>query len=405
MPDLGLHGAGPYDTGLPTPAQPGPIECDALVIGAGPVGLFQVFQLGLLGVHAQVVDSLPVPGGQCIELYADKPIYDIPAVPVCSGRELVDRLLLQIKPFSPSFHLGQTVTGLAQRSDGRFDVQTGTQTGTQTDAHAAVQTALQTNGRRHFICRSVVVAGGVGAFEPRALKVDGVARHLGSQLFYRLPEPGTAYAFSGRRVLVVGGDQAAVGAAVQLGEAIAAGHGSSRPAPAHVTLLHRRSTLNAEPALLARFHTLCSTGALHFEVGQILAIDEDDSPARRLVAVQTIDEHNTPHRLPVDRLLVQLGLSPKLGPIALWGLALARRQLVVDPAHFETSTPGIFAVGDVVTYPGKKKLILSGFHEATLAAFAAVARLRPDAPVQLQYTTTSPLLHQRLGVATPGRSG
>ena len=399
MPGTARHG-----TGLSITALPGPIECDALVIGAGPVGLFQVFQLGLLGIPAQVVDSLPVPGGQCIELYADKPIYDIPAVQVCTGRELVDRLLLQIKPFSPGFHLGQTVSGLALRDDGRFDVQTEGQTGNQTGSQTGNQTSGHGRIGTHFISRTVVVAGGVGAFEPRALKVDGVARHVGSQLFYRLPEPGAANPFSGHQVLVVGGDEAAVSAAVRLADATVAGQGTDATAPARVTLLHRRSTLNAEPALLARFHALCDAGALHLEVGQILAIDEDDSPARRLVAVHTIDDHNTPRRLPVDALLVQLGLSPKLGPIAHWGLALERRQLVADPAHFETSTPGIFAVGDVITYPGKKKLILCGFHEATLAAFAAAARLRPEAPVPLQYTTTSPLLHQRLGVATPGRS-
>lgn len=388
MPGTGPPVAQPLIVG-----QPGPIECDALVIGAGPVGLFQVFQLGLLGVHAQVVDSLPVPGGQCIELYADKPIYDIPALQVCSGRELVDRLLLQIKPFNPTFHLGHTVTGLAQRDDGRFDVQAGNPTGNPS------------SNDTHFISRTVLVAGGVGAFEPRALKVDGVARHLGEQLFYRLPEPGATSPFSGRQVLVVGGDEAAVSAAVQLAAAMAANQGTHLSGPARVALLHRRSTLNAEPALLARFQAMCDAGALHLEVGQILAIDEDDSPARRLAAVQIIDDHNLPRRLPVDALLVQLGLSPKLGPIAHWGLALERRQLVVDQAHFETSTPGIFAVGDVITYPGKKKLILCGFHEATLAAFAAVARLRPEASVPLQYTTTSPLLHRRLGVATPGRSG
>ena len=305
---------GLHDAGLPTSARPGPVECDALVIGAGPVGLFQVFQLGLLGIHAQVIDSLPVPGGQCIELYADKPIYDIPAVQVCTGRELVDRLLRQIKPFNPTFHLGQTVSGLAQRDDGRFDVQTSPPIGG--------------GDGMHFISRTVAVAGGVGAFEPRALKVDGLARHLGSQLFYRLPEPGTASVFAGQQVLVVGGDEAAVSAAVQLSDDTAA------TCPARITLLHRRSTLTAEPALLARFHALCSAGALHFEVGQILAIDEDDSPARRLVAVQTIDEHNTPRRLPVDVLLVQLGLSPKLGPQA--------RRLVPKLSTLVTAPGGRF---------------------------------------------------------------
>ena len=363
------------------------IETDALVIGAGPVGLFQVFQLGLQGVAAHLVDALPVPGGQCIELYADKPIYDIPAVPVCTGRELVDRLMQQIRPFAPQFHLGQTVTALAVQPDGRF--------------------ALATGGGQRFVSRCVFIAGGVGAFAPKLLKVDGAECLLGQQLFYQAP---AAQAVAGKRVLVVGGDQAAIDATL----AMAA---QAQP-PASITLLHRRSTLSGEPADLARIQALCDAGGLRFEVGQILAIETaeaapapapdtapDTAPAPALaapppmVAVQLIDEDGQARRLPADLLLVLLGLSPKLGPIAQWGLALQRRQLVVDPAHFETSTPGIYAVGDVVSYPGKKKLILCGFHEATLATFAALARLRPHEPALLQYTTTSTRLQQRLGVA------
>ena len=349
------------------------VECEALVIGAGPVGLFQVFQLGLQGIRAQLIDALPVAGGQCIQLYADKPIYDIPAVQVCTGRELVARLLAQIAPFAPAWHLGQVVTTLAPRDDGRFD--------------------LATSAGQRFTSRSVFIAGGVGAFQPRALKVDGVERHLGSQLFYDRPAANT---LADQQVLVLGGDDAAVAAAVQLAEA-----GTARPA--RITLLHRRGVLDAEAGLLARWQSLVDSGALRFEVGQVLGIEED--AAQRLVAAQVIGDDNTARRLPVDALLVYLGLSPKLGPIAQWGLAMARRQLAVDAAHFETSTPGIFAVGDVVNYPGKKKLILCGFHEATLAAFAAAARLRPGPPQPLLYTTTSPRLHQLLGVATPGRSG
>ena len=348
------------------------VECEALVIGAGPVGLFQVFQLGLQGINAHLIDALPVAGGQCIELYADKPIYDIPAVKVCTGRELVARLLAQIAPFAPTWHLGQTVTGLVPRDDGRFD--------------------LETSAGQRFISGSVFIAGGVGAFQPRALKVDGVERHLGSQLFYDSPAASTVV---GREVMVLGGDDAAVAAAVQLAEA-----GGDRPA--RITLLHRRGVLDAEAGLLTRMQALVASGALHFEVGQILSIEED--AGQRLVAVQVIGDDNTTRRLPVDTLQVFLGLSPKLGPIAQWGLAMARRQLAVDAAHFETSTPGIYAVGDVVSYPGKKKLILCGFHEATLAAFAAAARLRPGPPQPLLYTTTSPRLHQLLGVAAPGRS-
>ena len=357
----------------------GAVETDALIIGAGPVGLFQLFQLGLQGIHAQVIDALPVPGGQCIALYADKPIYDIPAVPMCTGRELVDRLLLQIAPFAPVFHLGQTVTALATRDDGRFDVETD-------------------HGTR-FVSRLVFIAAGVGAFQPRQLKVEGAECHLGSQLFYQPPDAG---ALAGRQWLVVGGEDAAVAAAVQAAQAMAdAVEGKATDRPASVTLLHRRSVLAAEPDLLARFQALVDAGALHFEVGQVLSTEEDAEGW--LCAVQVVGEDGTPRRLATDAILVQLGLSPKLGPIADWGLAMARRQLVVDSAHFETSTPGIFAVGDVVSYPGKKKLILSGFHEATLAAFAAAARLRPGEPQPLQYTTTSPRLHRLLGVASPAR--
>ena len=359
---------------MPTTEPPDAIVCDALVIGAGPVGLFQVFQLGLQGISAQVVDALPVPGGQCIELYADKPIYDIPAVPVCTGRELVDRLLAQTKPFAPTLHLGQTVTALTPRDGGGFDVMT-------------------SSGTR-FISRSVIIAGGVGAFAPRALKVDGIDRHLGRQLLYQTPALAD---LAGRQVLVMGGDEAAVAAAVQLAQ-IPTGR------PVGITLVHRRATLNADAQTLAKFQALRDSGALQFEVGQVLSIEEDHSPERRLMAVQVIGDDNTPRRLRTDMVFVLLGLSPKLGPIALWGLEMERRQLRVDPVHFETSSPGIYAVGDLISYPGKKKLILCGFHEATLAAFAVAARVRPGPAQPLLYTTTSALLHQRLGVATPQRS-
>lgn len=349
------------------------IECDALVIGAGPVGLFQVFQLGLQDIRAEVVDALPVPGGQCIELYADKPIYDIPALQVCTGRELVDRLLSQIAPFAPRFHLGQEVSALALRTDGRFE--------------------LHTSAGKHFIARSVFIAGGVGAFQRRQLKVDGADVLQGRQLFYRMP---TATALADRQVLVVGGDDAAVEAALQLADAL---QGPADQRPAGITLLHRRATLSAEPAALDRLQAQIAAGRVRFEVGQVMGIEQGAGTTPGLEAVLVIGDDGTNRRLATDLLLVFLGVSPKLGPIAQWGLAMQRRQLVVDAAHFETSSPGIFAVGDIVTYPGKKKLILCGFHEATLAAFAAAVRLRPDQPTLLQYTTTSPRLQQLLGVA------
>lgn len=346
------------------------IACDALVIGAGPVGLWQVFQLGLQGIAAQVVDALPTPGGQCIELYPDKPIYDIPGVPVCSGRELAARLLQQVAPFSPGWHLGQVVSHLAVRDDGCFDA--------------------TTSSGQCFIARTVFIAGGVGAFQPRLLQVPG-AEHLGADtLLYRLPAPGM---LAGRRVLVIGGEDGAVQAAVALADAPQAER------PAAVTLMHRRATLTAEADALARLQAHQDAGGVRFVAGQLTGIDTLAGHTDRLAGVQLVDSEGNSQALPVDALLVQLGISPKLGAIADWGLAMERRQLQVDPARFETSLPGVYAVGDLVHYPGKKKLILCGFHEATLATFAALARLRPDAPTLLQYTTTSTLLQQRLGVA------
>lgn len=355
------------------------IHCDALVIGAGPVGLWQVFQLGLQGIHAQVVDALPEPGGQCIELYPAKPIYDIPGVPVCTGRELAALLQQQVAPFKPGWHLGQVVTRLQPRGDGRFDVAT---------AGVAAGTG------QAFVAGVVVIAGGVGAFQPRLLQVPGADQLAATDLLYRLPNPA---ALAGRQVLVVGGEDGAVQAAVTLADALRDAPAAQRPA--RITLLHRRATLAAEADMLARLQAHQDAGRVRFIAGQVVGIDTTAAAPGHLAGVQLVDSTGATHALPANALLVQLGISPKLGAIAEWGLALERRQLVVDPARCETSLPGVFAVGDVVTYPGKKKLIVCGFHEATLAAFAVLARLQPEAPTLLQYTTTSTLLQQRLGVA------
>ena len=361
---------------MPGAAQPsartlpeGTIATDALVIGAGPVGLFQVFQLGLQGISAQVIDALPVPGGQCIELYADKPIYDIPAVPVCTGRELVSRLMQQIQPFSPTFHLGQTLTRLEASPPGGF-------------------LAASSTGQ-HFQARRVFIAAGVGAFQPRSLPAAQSSPHEGRQVHYQCPD----HSLAGQQVWVVGGDDAAMQAAVDLASRSAAQR------PARIVLLHRRASLSAAPALMQQWQGLLATGAVQFEVGQILSLESAETQDAPMVALQVMAEDGGIRREPADCVLAFLGLSPKLGPVAHWGLAMHRRQLVVDPATCETSQPGIHAVGDVVTYPGKKKLILCGFHEATLAAFAALPHLRPDEPPLLQYTTTSTRLQRRLGVA------
>ena len=354
---------------VPAPANAAngaPVQTDAVVIGAGPVGLFQVFELGLLGMRAQVIDSLPFAGGQCIELYADKSIYDIPATAVCTGRELVARLLKQIEPFTPGFHFGQQVDTLVRQPDGRFRIETSA--GTQ------------------LLASAVVIAGGVGSFQPRRLKVDGLAAFEGSQLFYRVPE---AAALAGRRVLVVGDADAALECAIDL-----VSPGPARAA--HVTLMHRRDEFKAAPHIVETVRRLRAAGQIEFVAAQATGIE---ASARRLSALQVATADGATRALPLDTLLVLTGLSPKLGPIADWGLALERKQLVVDTAKFETSEPGIFAVGDVNTYAGKKKLILCGFHEATLAAFGAAAHVFPGRPIYLEYTTTSPRLHRALGVA------
>ena len=342
-----------------------PLETDAVVIGAGPAGLFQVFELGLLEIRAHVIDTLPVPGGQCIELYPDKPIYDIPGLPFCTGRELTDRLLQQIQPFGATFHLNQEVASVQRQADQRFLVQT-------------------SQGTR-LLSKTVFIAGGVGAFQPRPLKVPGLERFHDQQVFYRVRDPA---AFAGQHLVVMGDDDTALGWAVHFAQ--------DGPQQARsVTLLHRRDTFRAAQATVERMRELCESGAMRFVAGQIVGFEETQGT---LTHLQVMGPDDRTQAVPVDSLLPFLGLSPKLGPIAQWGLALERKQLVVDTEKFETSEPGIFAVGDVNTYPGKKKLIVCGFHEATLAAYAACAYVFPDEKVQLQYTTTSPRLHQLLGV-------
>jgi thioredoxin reductase (NADPH) len=349
-------------------AHDGPIETDAVIVGAGPVGLFQVFELGLLEIKAHVIDSLAYPGGQCVELYPDKPIYDIPAVPVCTGQELTDNLLKQIEPFGATFHFGQTVTQLQRQDDGRFFVETSK--GTQ------------------FLTKTVFIAAGVGAFEPRTLKVEGIEKFDGTQLFYRVKSPAD---FAGKNLVIVGGGDSALDWALTFVQ-----EGPNKAES--VILIHRRDGFKAAPASVAKMRELCDAMEMQFMVGQITGIDERDG---RLAGVKVTGSDAVTRVVPLDMLLVFFGLSPKLGPIADWGLDIERKQLKVDTERFSTNVTGIFAVGDINTYPGKKKLILSGFHEAALAAFGAAPIVFPDKKVMLQYTTTSPKLHKVLGVETP----
>ncbi len=341
------------------------IETDAVIVGAGPVGLFQVFQLGLLGIRADVVDALPHVGGQCAELYADKPIYDVPGLPMCSGRELIERLQQQIRPFAPALHLGQEVTALQPQPDGRYRVES-------------------TTGTR-WLARTVFIAAGVGAFQPKRLRLDGAEALEGGQIHHQLDGLDA----NGRRVLVLGGEAPAVDAAVQLAEAGLA---------AEVTLVHRKDAFKAPADLLARLQALRDAGRVQVAVGQPVALR---LAGDQLQGLDILDADAQTQALAADLLLVRLGLSPRLGAIADWGLALERKLVTVDTARFETSLPGVYAVGDINHYPGKRKLLVSGFHEATLAAFAAAERVFPGQTIHLQYTTTSPKLHERLGVTPP----
>ena len=341
-----------------------PLEIDALIVGAGPVGLFQVFELGLLEIKAHVIDSLKVVGGQCVELYPDKPIYDIPAVPICTGQELTDNLLKQIEPFEPTFHLGQEVAVVERREDGRFFVETSTGT--------------------RFITKTIFIAAGVGSFQPRTVKVEGIDKFDGKQLFYRVKDPSR---FHGRNLVIVGGGDSALDWTLDL-----VGKAES------VVMIHRRDGFRAAPASVAKMKELCEQMEMQFLVGQISGYEERDG---LMTEIKVTGADGVTRRLPLDDLLVFFGLSPKLGPIAEWGLELERKQIKVDTEKFQTNIPGIFAVGDINTYPGKKKLILSGFHECALAAFGAAPYIFPEKKIHMQYTTTSPKLHKILGVESP----
>ncbi|MBC7453430.1 MAG: NAD(P)/FAD-dependent oxidoreductase [Massilia sp.] len=357
----------PHDAAsiAPTSTFDGAIDTDAVIIGAGPVGLFQVFELGLLEIKAHVIDSLPAVGGQCVELYPDKPIYDIPAVPVCTGQELTDNLLKQIAPFEPTFHLGQEVCLVQKREDGRFNVETSTGT--------------------RLITKTIFIAAGVGSFQARTIKVEGIEQFDGTQLHYRVKEPTL---FEGKNLVICGGGDSALDWALNF-----VGKAES------VVLLHRRDDFRAAPASVSKMKALCESFDMQLIIGQVSGFD---TKAGQLSEIKVTGADGVTRRMPLDMLLVFFGLSPKLGPIADWGLDIERRQLKVQNTEkFETNVPGIFAVGDINTYPGKKKLILSGFHEAALAAFGAAPYIFPDKKIHMQYTTTSPKLHKILGVESP----
>jgi len=338
------------------------ISTDVVIVGAGPCGLFQVFELGLLGIKAEVVDSIRQPGGQCTELYPDKPIYDIPAIPICTGEELTQALLKQIEPFDCGMHLGEEVTMVKRQDDDSFVV--GTSAGKQ------------------FHARAVVIAGGVGSFQPRPMRATGIENHVGTSLHYHVKNPAI---FADKKLVIFGGGDSALDWVLEL-------HGKAK----HITLVHRRDEYRAVDASVNKMRALAEKGEI--DVYENSKVDEFVGNDGELKAVRIKNKEGELTEIPADHVLVFFGLAPKLGPIAEWGLDMNRKTINVSTETFETNEPGIYAVGDINYYPGKKKLILCGFHEAALAAFAIKQRIEPGKKVHVQYTTTSPIMHERLGL-------
>lgn len=340
------------------------IETDALIIGAGPVGLFAVFELGLLDIKAHVIDILDKPGGQCAELYPEKPIYDIPGLPVVSGQELTGRLMEQIKPFGAVFHLGERVDRL-QRRDGGFEVETD------------IGTRLQ--------AKTVVIAAGGGSFTPKRPPIPGIEAYEDKSVFYAVRK---VEAFRDRDIVIAGGGDSALDWTLNL-----------QPVARSLTLVHRRDQFRASPDSVNKMRALADAGKMRFALGQVTRLEGEDGALQKVhVRGPVEDGGEAEFALNADRFLPFFGLTMKLGPVADWGLNLHENLIPVDTEKFETSEKGIFAIGDINWYPGKLKLILSGFHEAALMAQQAHRYVYPDRRLVFQYTTSSSSLQKKLGV-------
>jgi thioredoxin reductase (NADPH) len=338
-----------------------PIETDVVIVGAGPVGLFAVFELGLLDLKCQVIDILDRPGGQCAELYPEKPIYDIPGFPVITGQELVDNLMKQIAPFGPQFHFSQIVDTLQKQADGRF--------------------RMTTDAGTTFLAKVVVIAAGGGSFQAKRPPVEGIEAFEGKSVFYAVRKMDD---FRGQDVVIVGGGDSALDWTLNL-----------QPIARTLTLVHRRDEFKAAPASVNKMRELVVEGKINFETGQIARIEGEGGQLNHVhIATKAGDLG-----IPATRLLPFFGLTMKLGPVGEWGLQLEENIIKVDTEKFQTSEPGIFAVGDINSYAGKLKLILSGFHEVALMAQAAKHHVSPDERIVFQYTTSSTKLQRKLGVA------
>jgi thioredoxin reductase (NADPH) len=337
-----------------------PIETDAVIIGGGPVGLFAVFELGLVDIKAHVIDILDKPGGQCAELYPEKPIYDIPGLPIVTGQGLTDALMAQIKPFGAAFHLQQRVDALQKTPDGRFQIVTDTGT--------------------HFVAKVVVIAAGGGSFTPKRPPLANIEAFEGTSVFYSVRRMDD---FRDKDVMVVGGGDSALDWTLNL-----------QPVARSLTLLHRRDDFRGAPHSVEQMRALVRDNKIALLIGQMGALEGDNG----ILAGVTVKTKDGEVRYPCNRLLPFFGLTMKLGPVANWGLNLQENLIPVDTEKFETSTPGIFAIGDINSYPGKLKLILSGFHEAALMAQAAHRIVYPGKKLLFQYTTSSSSLQKKLGV-------
>jgi thioredoxin reductase (NADPH) len=338
---------------------------DVIIVGAGPVGLFAVFELGLLDMKAHLVDILDRPGGQCAELYPEKPIYDIPALPVVSGQALTDKLLEQIAPFGATFHLAEMATALEKTVDGKWRL--------TTDQGTVLEAPV------------VVIAAGGGSFQPKKPPIPNIEGFEGGT-----PGSGVHYAvrkmepFRGKRLVISGGGDSALDWTLNL-----------QPLAERVTLVHRRDDFRAAPHSVAKMRALVAEGSVELVIGQATELIGADG---RLEAVRIEDASGERRTIDADAFLPFFGLTMKLGPVAEFGLNLHENLIPVDTEKFESSTPGIFAIGDINHYPGKLKLILSGFHEAALMAQQAFRYVYPDRKLRFQYTTSSSDLQRKLGV-------
>ncbi len=337
------------------------IKTDVVIIGAGPVGIFAVFELGLLGLQAHLVDILDKPGGQCAELYPEKPIYDIPGLPSVSGQALTDQLMEQAKPFNPVYHLGEMATGVEKLENGHW--------------------RLTTDMGKVFEAPAIVIAAGGGSFQPKKPPIKNIEQFENTSVFYAVRKMAQ---FEGKRLLIAGGGDSALDWTLNL-----------HPLAKSSALVHRRDDFRAAPDSVEKMRALVSQDKMQLHIAQITDLHGHNG---QLEAVTMKSKDKGEFQVECDTLLAFYGLTMKLGPVGEFGIALEDNLIPVDTEKFETSEKGIFAIGDINVYPGKLKLILSGFHEAALMAQQAFRYCRPDSKLVFRYTTSSTDLHQKLGV-------